>query len=117
MAELAASTVSVELSRATQWRPEGTSPWVRGPAWDGFWMLSALWLGPIVFWLGHGYDDPRSSPPDRPLFGLTALFWIGHRLCSTWLAYCTEAYRPLLRMQPIRFVVLPIIVTIACFAV
>jgi len=48
---------------------------------------------------------------------LTALFWIGHRFCSTWLAYCTEAYRPLLRAQPVRFVVLPLLVTAACFAV
>jgi hypothetical protein len=48
---------------------------------------------------------------------LSALFWIGHRLCSTWLAYCTEAYRPLLRAQPVRFVVLPLLVTAACFAV
>jgi hypothetical protein len=49
-------------------------------------------------------------------FGLTALFWIGHRLCSTYLAYCTEAYRPLLRTQLIRFVVLPLLVTVTCFA-
>lgn len=80
-------------------------------------MLSALWLAPIVLWLAHGYSDPESSPLDSFYFALTALFWIGHRLCSTYLAYCTEAYRPLLRTQPIRFVVLPILVTALCFAV
>ncbi len=79
-------------------------------------MQSALWLAPIVFWLAHGYSDPESSPLDLLYFGLTALFWIGHRLCSTWLAYCTEAYRPLLRTQPVRFIVLPVLVTILCFA-
>ena len=79
-------------------------------------MLSALWLAPIVLWLAHGYADPESSPLDLLYFGLTALFWIGHRLCSTYLAYCTEAYRPLLRTEPIRFVVLPVLVTVACFA-
>ena len=83
------------------------SPWVRGPAWDAFWMLSALWLAPIILWLCHGYSDPEDSPLDLLYFGLTALFWIGHRLSSTYLAYCTEAYRPLLRAQPVRFVVLP----------
>ena len=93
------------------------SPWVRGPAWDGVWMLSALWLAPLVLWLVHGHSDPESSPLDLLYFGLTALFWIGHRLCSTWLAYCTEAYRPLLRSQPVRFVVLPLLVTAGCFAV
>jgi hypothetical protein len=94
-----------------------SSTWVRGPVWDGVWMLNALWLVPLVLWLAHGYSDPESSPLDILYLGLTALFWIGHRLCSTWLAYCTEAYRPLLRNEPIRFVVLPLLVTIACFAV
>jgi len=94
-----------------------SSTWVRGPVWDGVWMLNALWLVPLVLWLAHGYSDPESSPLDIFYLGLTALFWIGHRLCSTWLAYCTEAYRPLLRSQPIRFVVLPLLVTVACFVV
>ena len=73
-------------------------------------MLSALWLAPIVLWLAHGYSNPETSPLDLLYFGLTALFWIGHRLSSTYLAYCTEAYRPLLREQPIRFVALPILI-------
>ena len=79
-------------------------------------MLSALWLAPIVLLLVQGYSDPESSPLDLLYFGLTALFWIGHRLSSTYLAYCTEAYRPLLREQPMRFVVLPLLVTAGCFA-
>jgi TonB family protein len=79
-------------------------------------MLSAIWLAPIVLLLAHGYSNPESSPLDLLYFGLTALFWIGHRLSSTYLAYCTEAYRPLLREQPIRFVVLPLVVTAGCFA-
>ena len=103
---------------AARWLPGSqSSQWVRGPVWDGFWMMSALWLAPIIFWLAHGYSDPESSPLDVLYFGLTALFWIGHRFCSTYLAYCTEAYRPLLRAQPIRFVVLPLLITVTCFAV
>ena len=93
------------------------STWVRGPVWDGVWMLNALWLVPIALWLAHGYSDPEASPLDVFYFGLTALFWIGHRLGSTWLAYCTEAYRPLLRSEPVRFVLLPLLVTGACFVV
>ena len=92
------------------------SPWVRGPVWDGFWMLSALWLAPIALWLVQGCADPESSPLDVLYFGLTALFWLGHRFGSTYLAYCTEAYRPLLRTQPVRFVMLPLLVTAGCFA-
>src|ERR1041384_6049178 len=116
MAELSSPAAVLEIGTAAPWVRKHSSEWVRGPVWDGFWMLSALWLAPIVLLLVHGYSDPESSPLDLLYFGLTALFWIGHRLSSTYLAYCTEAYRPLLRVQPIRFVVLPILVTAACFA-
>jgi TonB family protein len=117
MAELSSPAAVLEIGAAAPWvRKWSSLPWVRGPLWDGFWILSALWLAPIVLWLAHGYSNPESSPLDLLYFGLTALFWIGHRLSSTYLAYCTEAYRPLLREQPIRFVVLPIVVTAGCFA-
>ena len=116
MAELSSPAAVLEIGTAAPWVRKCSSAWVRGPVWDGFWMLSALWLAPIVLWLAHGYSNPESSPLDLLYFGLTALFWIGHRFSSTYLAYCTEAYRPLLREQPIRFVVLPILLTAACFA-
>jgi hypothetical protein len=95
----------------------GSSAWVRGPAWDLLWMLNAVWLVPLALWLTVGYSDPESSPLNLLYFGLTALFWIGHRLCSLWLAYCTEAYRPLIRTEPVRFVLFPLLVTVACFAI
>src|SRR6201981_972714 len=118
MAVLTSSAAAIPIETAPQWLlPKSPSPWVRGPVWDGFWMLSALWLAPIVLWLAHGYSDPESSPLDLLYFGLTALFWIGHRLSSTYLAHCTEAYRPLLREQSIRFVALPLLITSGCFAV
>lgn len=113
-----AATASVgEITITPRWVATSPSRWVRGPIWDGFWMQSALWLAPIALYLAYGYDDPSSGPLDLLYFGLTALFWIGHRFCSTYLAYCTEAYRPLLRRQPIRFIVLPFLITIGCFAV
>src|SRR6266436_203536 len=116
MAELSSSAAVFEIGTTGPWVRKYSSPWVRGPVWDGFWMLSALWLAPIVLLLVHGYSDPEPSPLDLLYFGLTALFWIGHRLSSTYLAYCTEAYRPLLREQPVRFIVLPVLVTAGCFA-
>ena len=116
MAELSSPAAVLEIETAVPWVRKWSPAWVRGPLWDGFWMLSALWLAPIVLLLVHGYSDPESSPLDLLYFGLTALFWIGHRLSSTYLAYCTEAYRPLLREQPIRFVALPLLITAACFA-
>jgi len=80
-------------------------------------MLNALWLVPLALWLSHGYSNPETSPLDIFYGAVTALFWIGHRVGSTWLAYCTEAYRPLLRSEPVRFVLFPLLATVACFAV
>jgi hypothetical protein len=114
------SAASVAVPFATIVHPSrasARSPWLRGALWDGFWMQSALWLAPVALWLAWGYADPAKSPLDILYFGLTALFWISHRLSSTYLAYCTEAYRPLLRTQPVRFVVLPLIITAGCFAI
>ena len=93
-----------------------SSLWVRGPLWDGVWMLNAVWLVPLALWLAHGYSDPGASPLAVLYFGLTALFWLGHRFGSTWLAYCTEAYRPLVREEPVRFVVIPLLVASRCQA-
>lgn len=96
---------------------EARRPWVRSLAWDAFWLQSALWLAPLALLLAYGYEDPGESPLDLLVFGLTALFWISHRLGSSWLAYATTAYRPLLRAEPARFVVVPIAITAACFAI
>src|SRR4029078_2580347 len=111
MPELSSPVAVLEIGTDAPWVRQCSSAWVRGPVWDGFWMLSALWLAPIVLLLVHGYSDPESRPLALLSFVLTALFWIGHSLSSTYLAYCTEKYRPLLRDQPIRFIALPLLIT------
>ena len=96
--------------------------WVRNPLWDGFFMLSGLWLAPIVWVLTR--EQGRSLTDDFRIDGsvgmvylvLTAGFWIGHRISSAYLAYCTSAYRPLLTTQRTRFVWVPIAITVAVFA-
>src|SRR6185437_5326563 len=99
-------SVSAFVAR-TATRP---SLWVRGPLWDAMFLQSALWLLPLVLWLGRG-----ARALDMLIFAVTALFWIGHRFTSAWLAYGTEAYRPLLAAQPVRFVLVPLAVTVLCF--
>src|ERR1051325_8638225 len=116
MAELSSPATVLEIGTAVPWVRKGSSAWVRGPLWDGFWMLSALWLAPIVLLLVHGYSNPESRPLDLLYFRFTALFLFGHQFSGTSLAYCTEAYRPLLREQPIRFIALPLLITAGCFA-
>ena len=91
-------------------------PWIRSPAWDLAWLLSGVWLVPLVLVLSTGPADPADGPLDALFFALTAVFWLGHRAGSTWLAYCTTAYRPLLRADPIRFAVAPIGIAVVCFA-
>jgi hypothetical protein len=87
------------------------APWVRGPLWDLAILQSALWLVPLALLLARS-----SAALDALYFAITALFWIGHRLASAWLAYATEAYRPLLRAQPVRFLIVPFVVALGCFA-
>ena len=96
---------------------ETRATWVHGFAWDALWLQSALWLTPLALILAHGYEDPGESPLDGLVFALTALFWISHRFGSTWLAYATTAYRPLLRAEPARFVIIPTAIAVACFAI
>ena len=75
MAELSSPAAVIEIGTAAPWvRKWSSLPWVRGPFWDGFWILSALWLAPIVLLLAHGYSNPESSPLDLLYFGLTACF-------------------------------------------
>jgi len=88
--------------------------WVRSGPWDGVFLLSGGWLTPIVWWLARGNGDPSTGSVDILFLVLTALFWIGHRASSAYLAYCTSAYRPLLSTQRLRFVWVPI--AIALFA-
>jgi hypothetical protein len=91
--------------------------WIKSPAWDLVWVLNALWLAPLVLLLARGHGDVRASAVDGLFFALTVPLWLGHRVSSTWLAYATPAYRPLLSSQPLRFVFAPLAIALACFAV
>ena len=91
--------------------------WIRSPGWDLVWILNPLWIAPLVFVLARGHDDVRASPVDALFFALTVALWFGHRVSSAWLAYLTPGYRPLLATQRLRFVVVPVVVVVACFAV
>jgi hypothetical protein len=85
------------------------SGWIRSASWDGLFMLSALWIAPLL--LLTRIDDRI----DVYLY-VTVAFWIGHRLSSSYLAYCTRAYRPLLTKQRTRFVWLPLGIAVGTFA-
>lgn len=85
--------------------------------WDGFWVLSFLWLAPVALILTHGEAAPWQGRLDGVYFALSIGFWIGHRVSSTWMAYFTSAYRPLLETQRTRFVWVPLGILVAVFAI
>jgi hypothetical protein len=91
--------------------------WIKSPAWDLVWILNTLWLAPLVVLLGWGHDDVRATPVETLFFVMAVPLWFGHRISSAWLAYATLAYRPLLATQRLRFVVAPLAIAVACFAV
>lgn len=96
--------------------PSTPTRWIRSPAWDFVWILNALWLAPLVLLLAQGHDDVRASPVDVLFFALAVPLWFGHRVSSAWLAYATPAYRHVLATQRLRFVVAPLSIAAACFA-
>lgn len=106
-----------ETSTRADALPSTPTRWIKSPAWDLVWILNALWLAPLVLLLARGHDDVRASPVDWLFFALTVPLWFGHRVSSAWLAYATPAYRPLLATQRLRFVVAPLAIAAACFAV
>ena len=88
-----------------------SNSWVRTPAWDIFWFHSGIWLTLLMLLV--------NSLPVQEMFYAAAvfLFWISHRFSSFYLAWGTRAYRPLCRNQLNRFVILPVLLGLAVFAV
>ncbi|MBF2053719.1 MAG: hypothetical protein IGS03_09690 [Candidatus Sericytochromatia bacterium] len=78
------------------------SPWLRSPAWDGFWLLSGLWLPVLLLLLPDG-------PAQLLILGLTLCGWLAHRFASVWLALSAAAYRPVLQARPGYFWGLPLL--------
>jgi hypothetical protein len=112
----AATRASGSRSGQAEVLPPVSTRWIKSPAWDLVWVLNALWLAPLVLLLARGHDDVRASPVDVLFFALAVPLWFGHRVSSAWLAFATPAYRPLLATQRLRFVVAPLAIALACFA-
>ena len=111
-----AETPAGETSSEAEATRSAHTRWIKSPAWDLIWILNALWLAPLVLLLAWGHDDVRASPVDGLFFALAVPLWFGHRVSSAWLAYATPSYRFLLRKQRLRFVVAPLAILVACFA-
>ena len=88
------------------------TPWLRSPWWDGFWLLSGIWLLlPALLY---------SIFPETIRIGFavaTLLLWLSHRFATAYTAYCTESFREIVTMQWGRFIVTPALVFTVVLAV
>jgi hypothetical protein len=83
---------------------------LRNLTWDFVWLLCGLWLLPLVLfldWVG-GLET----------FFLicTLLFWLTHRFSSLFLAYTSPSYSSIRKAQPLRFLGIPVLVSLSIFA-
>lgn len=80
--------------------PVRTSPWVASLPWDSFWLLSGFWL-PLWVLIPVAWGEPL-------VWCVTLLFWIAHRLSSTYLAWCVSEYRSVVRQNRAYFIGWPL---------
>src|SRR5271165_1132388 len=84
--------------------------WIRGPWWDGFWILSGVPFGAALtglsFWL----------PANVMILWIVLLTQTGHLLSPMALAWSHDGFRANMLRRPVKFVALPIAV-LACSTV
>ncbi len=83
--------------------------WIRGPIWDGFWILSGLPVGLALLF----------APPAARLafFTLVVLLETGHTLSPIVLAWSHGGFRQLIVGEPKKYILLPGAVFVAAFGV
>ena len=84
--------------------------WLRSTIWDGFWMLSGIWLLIPLLTFSH-----TSKAIPIMLIIATLILWLSHRFATTYNAFCTPAYRALRQGDRTRFVIWPIAAISATF--
>ncbi len=87
------------------------SPWLCSAVWDGFWMLSGIWLLVPLFAFAHTPHAVQGM-----LIAATLLLWLSHRFATTYNAFCTPAYRNLIHENRMRFLAWPLSAILATFA-
>jgi hypothetical protein len=78
-----------------------SSPWIRSPTWDSFWIMSGFWIPTLFFFLPLGSAKPL-------VMVVTLLFWIGHRISSLYLGFCVGEYRQVLQARRRYFLDFPL---------
>ena len=93
----------IRLGRGAQASPK--SPlWIRGPWWDGFWILSGLPIALALLLL---------SPSIYLVLAVTILFEHAHFLSPMTLAWWHTGFRGLMLQRPMKFIGVPILIILA----
>ena len=85
--------------------------WIRGPWWDGFWILSGVPFGAALtglsFWL----------PANVMILWIVLLTQTGHLLSPMTLAWSHDGFRALMLRRPVKFIAVPIAILAGSTAV
>lgn len=92
--------------------PKTHNAWLRSAPWDGFWMLSGIWLLAPLLAFSHTPHLIQGM-----LIAGTLVLWLSHRFATTYNAFCTPAYRGLVRENRTRFLVWPLGAILLTFGV
>jgi hypothetical protein len=88
-------------------------PWIRGPLWDGFWILSGLPIGlALISLTGPWYDWPNLEHYQhwtllQLFFSLAVLLETGHALSPIALAWLHRGFRRILLERKDKYILLP----------
>jgi hypothetical protein len=91
-------------------------PWIRGPLWDGFWVLSGLPIGLALLALtGPWYDWPNPEHYQHSVilllfFSLAALLETGHSLSPIALASSHNGFRRIMLERKAKYILLPTLI-------
>jgi hypothetical protein len=97
--------------------------WIRGPLWDGFWVLSGLPIGLGLLCLtGPWYDWPnpqhyQNSTTLLVFFSLVPLLETGHSLSPIAAAWWHVGFRRVMLERKSKFILLPVSVFVGSAAV
>ena len=91
-------------------------PWIRGPLWDSFWVLSSLPIGlALLFLTGPWYDWPNVRHYQHSVllllfFSLTVLLETGHALSPIVLAWSHTGFRQIMLERKDKYILLPTVI-------
>ena len=86
--------------------PRQSSLWLESPLWDGFWMLSGLWITGLILLAQSVGAVPQV--PRMLAFGALLLLWGGHILSPMVVSWLNQGFRRHMLNDSGRFIGFPL---------